>query len=268
MQSDDKPINGQHNPNSPSFFDLIDQMSPPPVIDLEDSPGTTRLARLRARWDASWKESGFLHERWEELFQARKAGWHEMANWIKAVLSLAGVCGVIILLDTAVGIASSVAHQIATANPETQLASETSNSFWAVIDNPVRSYLAQHTSHLAVSGSAVYAFWQAAGLFGLIGGFAGSTGARLTWTVWGATTIAAVWSASPADGRTVATGITVLAWAIASVFALRGVSLRPVIHTAFQPRIVIRPQVHIPPQPTPHHDDLDDEPDNVRPLQR
>nr|WP_237529030.1 YbfB/YjiJ family MFS transporter [Streptomyces sp. SID5469] len=48
-----------------------------------------------------------------------------------------------------------------------------------------------------------------------------------------------VWSASPADGRTVATGIAVLAWTIASVFALRGLSLRPVIHTAFQPHIAL-----------------------------
>ncbi|MFD7326267.1 hypothetical protein ACFV9D_35210 [Streptomyces sp. NPDC059875] len=70
-------------------------------------------------------------------------------NWIKAVLSLAGVCASIVLLDTADDIVSAVAHRIATATPETKLASETSNSFWAVIDTPVRSYLAQHTSGLA-----------------------------------------------------------------------------------------------------------------------
>ncbi|WP_189594266.1 hypothetical protein [Streptomyces massasporeus] len=190
-----------------------------------------------------------------------------MANWIKAALSLASVCAFIIMLDAAGDILSAVAHRIAVATPETQLASETSNSFWAVIDTRVRTYIAQHTGHLAVNGSAVYAFWQAVGLFGLIGGFFHSTGARITYILWGAASVGMVWSASPADGRTVATGIAVLAWTIASVVALRGLSLRPVIHTAFQPHIDIRPEVHIPPQPVPVHDDLD-EPDNVNPLQR
>lgn len=269
QSSDDKPINGQHHLNSPSIFDLIDQEPPPaPVPGLEESPGTKRFARLRAGWDASWEQGGFLYERWEEVFQARQVGWHKMANWIKVLLSLAGVCAFIVLLDTAGDIVSAVAHRIAAATPETQLASETSNSFWAVIDNPVRTYLAQHTSGLAVSGSAVYAFWQAVGLFGLVGGFFHSTGARITYTFWGAASVGMVWSASPADGRTVATGIAVLAWTIASVFALRGLSLRPVIHTAFQPNIDIRPEIHIPPQATLHHDDLDDEPDNVHPLQQ
>ncbi|MFJ3728531.1 hypothetical protein ACIPYQ_39015 [Streptomyces sp. NPDC090045] len=265
MQSDNKPINGQQHPTSPNFFDLIDQTPPPPLPDVKNVPRTKRFAQLRAGWDASWEQGGFLYERWEEVFQARHADWHEMATWIKAVLSLAGVCAVIILLDTASDIVSAVAHRIATATPDTQLASETSNSFWAVIDTPIRSYIAQHTSHLAVSGSAVYAFWQAVGLFGLVGGFFHSSGARITYTLWGAASIGMVWSASPADGRAVATGIAVLAWTIASVFALRGLSLRPVIHTVFQPRIDIRPEVHIPPQSAPVHDDLD-EPDNLHPL--
>ncbi|MDX3170256.1 hypothetical protein PV736_36925 [Streptomyces scabiei] len=267
MQSDDKPVNGQPSPNSPGFFDLFDQTPQPPVTDLDKDPGTKRFARLREAWDASWEQGGFLYERWEEVFQARQAGWHEMANWIKAALSLAGVCAFIVLLDTAGDILSAVAHRISVATPETQLASEASNSFWAVIDTPVRMYIAQHTGHLAVSGSAVYAFWQAVGLFGLVGGFFHSTGARITYSLWGAASVGMVWSASPADGRTVATGIAVLAWTIASVVALRGLNLRPVIHTAFQPHIDIRPQVHIPPQPAPVHDDLD-EPDNVHPLQR
>lgn len=271
MQSDDKPVNGQTNQNSPSFFDLIDQTPKPPVIDLEKGPGTKRFARLRAGWDASWEQGGFLYERWEEVFQARQVGWHKMANWIKAALGLAGVCAFIVLLDTAGDILSAVAHRIAVATPKTQLGSETSNSFWAVIDTPVRTYLAQRTSGLAVSGSAVYAFWQAVGLFGLVGGFFHSTGARITYSLWGAASIGMVWSASPADGRTVATGIAVLAWTIASTLALRGLSLRPVVNNfpppapAFQPQIEIRPEIHI---PAPATSPDDDAPDNVHPLQR
>ncbi|MFC8247573.1 hypothetical protein [Streptomyces chartreusis] len=267
MQFNDKPINGQPHSNSPSFLDLIDQTPPPPQPDAQNVPGTARFARLREAWNASWEKNGFLYQRWEELLQARRLGWHEMAHWIKAAIGLAGVCAFIVLLDAAGDIVTAAAHRIATATPDTQLASQTSNSFWAVIDTPVRAYLAQHTSGLAVSGSTAYAFWQAVGLVGLIGGFFHSSGARITWTVWGAATVAAVWSASPAAGRTVATAIAVLAWTIASAFALRGLSLRPVIHTAFQPHIDIRPKVHIPQQPTPHRG-LDDEPDNVHPLQR
>ena len=80
--------------------------------------------------------------------------------------------------------------------------------------------------------------------------------------MWGAASIATVWTNTPADGRTVATGIAVLAWTIASTLALRGLSLRPVVHNfppAFQPQIEIRPEIHIPAPATP---------DNIHPLQR
>ncbi|WP_327425671.1 hypothetical protein OG612_42655 (plasmid) [Streptomyces sp. NBC_01527] len=106
-------------------------------------------------------------------------------------------------------------------------------------------------------------------LFGLIGGFIGSTGARITWTVWGAAS-SAVWGATPADGRTIATGIAVLAWTIASTLALRGLSLPrrqqlPPAAPAFQPQIEIRPEIHI---PVPATSPDDDTPDNVHPLQQ
>ncbi|WP_331759395.1 hypothetical protein [Streptomyces sp. NBC_01579] len=271
MQSDDKPINGQHSPNSPSSFDLIDQTPPPPVIDLEDNPGTPRFARLRAAWDTSWKEGGFLHGRWEELRQAPQAGWHGMANWIKALLVLTGVCAVIILLDTAGDIFDAALHRLADAVPAPQVGTSASGEFWGVVDQPIRSYIAARSASLPIGASTVYTVWQIVGLFGLVGGFIGSTGARITWTCWGAGSVAAVWSAAPADGRTVATAIAVLAWTIASTLALRGLSLRPVVNNfpppapAFQPQIEIRPEIHI---PAPATSPDDDTPDNVHQLQR
>jgi hypothetical protein len=71
--------------------------------------------------------------------------------------------------------------------------------------------------------------------------------------------------ASPTDGRTLATGIAVLAWTIASAFALRGLSLHPsvFIHNA-APQI--RPENHVPVPAEPPGDD--DAPDNVHPLQK
>ncbi|MFJ2094696.1 hypothetical protein ACIOEW_36385 [Streptomyces sp. NPDC087901] len=273
MQSDDKPINGQHCPNSPSFLDLLAQTPPPPDIDLNEDPGTKRFAQLRTGWNASWEQGGFLHGRWEELRQLPQAGWHGMANWIKALLVLTGVCTVIILLDTTGDIVDATLNRLADSGPATRAGTSASSELWGVIDNPIRAYIAQHTAGLTVSSSAVYTFWQLTGLFGLIGGFIGVTGARLTWVLWGAVSAAAVWSAAPADGRTVATGIAVLAWTIASTVALRGLSLRPVVNNflppappapAVQPHIDIRPEIHIPaPAPAPD----DDAPDNVHPLQ-
>lgn len=268
MQSDDKPINGQHNP---SFLDLLNQTPPPPGADLNKDPGTTRFAQLRTAWDASWEQGGFLHGRWEELRQAPQAGWHFMANWVKALLVLTSVCAVIILLDTAGDIFDATLSRMADTVPATRAGTTAASELWGVVDNPIRSYITENTAGLSVSASAVYTFWQMVGWFGLIGGFTGSTGARITWTCWGAGSVLAVWSAAPADARTVATAIAVLAWTIASTLALRGLSLRPIVNNflppapAFQPHIEIRPEIHIPaPAPAPD----DDTPDNVHPLQR
>ncbi|MFE5560285.1 hypothetical protein [Streptomyces sp. NPDC056544] len=270
QSSDDKPVNGQHNPNNPSFLELLAQMSPPPGTGLDKDPGTN-LARLRAAWDDSWEQGGFLHGRWEELRRAPQAGWHGMANWIKALLILTGMCAVVILLDIAGDVFDAALGRLAAALPATQVGTSASGEFWGVIDNPIRTYIAHHTAGLPVSGAAIYTFWQLTGLLGLIGGFIGATGARLTWTVWGAATVAVVWTTTPANGRTVATAIAVLAWTIASTLALRGWSLRPVVNNfpppapAFQPQIEIRPEIHIPAPATAPDDDA---PDNVHPLQR
>ncbi|MFG2795007.1 hypothetical protein ACGFYN_47570, partial [Streptomyces sp. NPDC048419] len=54
-----------------------------------------------------------------------------------------------------------------------------------------------------------------------------AVGARLTWVVWGAATVGMVAAASPASGRAVAGFFAALVWSALSVFALRGLSLRP-----------------------------------------
>ncbi|MDQ0681092.1 hypothetical protein QFZ56_000055 [Streptomyces achromogenes] len=59
--------------------------------------------------------------------------------------------------------------------------------------------------------------------------FTGAVGARLTYTAHGAATVYMVWASSPTAGHTVAAALAVLAWTIGSLFALRGLSLRPVI---------------------------------------
>ncbi|MGA4960381.1 hypothetical protein [Streptomyces lavendulocolor] len=178
---------------------------------------------------------------------------------------------VVILLDTAGDIVSAVLHRLAATRTVTEAPGiDTTSGLWGVIDNPIRSYIGQHSTGLPVPGSAVYAFWQFAGLIGLVGGFIGSAGARILWTGCGLATVAVVWSATPDGNRTLAVGIAALAWALASIFALRGLSLRPVINNfaPAAPQVNVYPAFHFPSQPAPGHDDLDDEPDNVHPLQR
>ncbi|MFI0915294.1 hypothetical protein [Streptomyces abikoensis] len=100
----------------------------------------------------------------------------------------------------------------------------------ATIDRPVHTYLAAHTTGLPITAASAYVLWQGIGLGSLALSWAtGATGARLTWIAYGAATAWMVWDSSPATGRPVATALAALAWTVGSAFALRGLSLRPVI---------------------------------------
>ncbi|MFF4787850.1 hypothetical protein ACFY3E_41860 [Streptomyces griseorubiginosus] len=226
---------------------------------------TSWRADLREWWDAAWSQGGVLHGRWEDLRQAHELGWHEMANWIKTAVALAGFAVVVLLLDGAATVLADALHRLLTAAPRVQIGTDTSTGVVAVVDQPVRDYIAQHSAGLAVSGSTLYTLWQAAGLTGLIFGFLRSTAARLLWLAWGASSAAMIWSASPEPGRTLATGIAVAVWLLASAFALRGLQLRRavVVHVAPRIRNEIRPQIHVPADRP-----ADDTPDNVHQLQR
>ncbi|MEU6482044.1 hypothetical protein ABZ858_35260 [Streptomyces sp. NPDC047017] len=101
----------------------------------------------------------------------------------------------------------------------------------ATVADPVHTYLAAHTAGLPLTASSAFVIWQGVGLAALIlAWLTGAVGARLTWIAHGACTAAMVWDAAPAAGRPVATALIVLAWTIGSLFALRGLSLRPVLN--------------------------------------
>ncbi|MFH9749890.1 hypothetical protein ACH4MN_36390 [Streptomyces anulatus] len=265
MQSDDKPVNGQqpNTPNPPSFLDLMKQL---PLPGAKDAPRTARFSRLRTTWQEAWEEGGFLYQRWEDLYRAPGLGWHSMANWVKTTLGLAAACALLILLDGAAGVLADAVHRLFTAVPRVQVGADTSTGVFAVLDQPIRSYIAAHSTTLPVNAATVYTLWQAVGLFGLIGGFLRSSGARLTWTAWGAATIAMVHSITPADGRTIATALAVLAWTTASTLALRGLTLRPHVSTHIHNAgHHIAPQIHLPSSTAPP---ADESPANVSPLQQ
>ncbi|GGZ22074.1 hypothetical protein GCM10010300_77260 [Streptomyces olivaceoviridis] len=101
----------------------------------------------------------------------------------------------------------------------------------ATIADPVHAYLAAHTAGLPLSASSAFVIWLGVGAVSLVLAWVtGAFGARLTWTAHGICTAAMVFDASPAAGRPVATALAVLAWTIGSLFTLRGLSLRPLIH--------------------------------------
>ncbi|MFF5859896.1 hypothetical protein ACFY8B_30485 [Streptomyces sp. NPDC012751] len=242
MQSDDMPINGQHNPN---FLDLLNQTPPPP--DAKDWPRPKRFARLRQAWDTSWEEGGFLYQRWDEVARARHAGWHQIAPWLKAAVLLAGASLIVIMVDTAGDVASAALKGLS-AVPATNTDTGDGSGLWGTVDHPVRVFLADQAAHLAVTPAALYAVWQLTGVFSLVGGFLGNTGARLIWLLFGIASLAMVWSASPAGGRAAATGLAALLWALAGIVALRGLTLRRVA-IGRPATVTARPEIHVLMQP-------------------
>ncbi|MFD0008983.1 hypothetical protein ACFVJ4_42430 [Streptomyces sp. NPDC127178] len=52
------------------------------------------------------------------LRQAHELGWHEMANWIKTVLALAGFAVLVLLLDGVAGVLADVLYRLVTAAPK------------------------------------------------------------------------------------------------------------------------------------------------------
>ncbi|MGK5628550.1 hypothetical protein [Streptomyces sp. URMC 123] len=264
----DRSQNPGQRQQSPTDGAQLRNLLPAQLTPQLDEPDEqqTRLTALREWWDDAWDDGGFLHDRWEDLRRAPELGWHGMANWVKAALGLAGICAVLILLDGATEVLVDALHRLLTAVPRVQVGADTSTGVVAVIDQPIRSYIAAHCAGLPISASTVYTLWQVTGLFSLVAGFiTRSNGIRLTWTAWGIAGMAMVWTTTPDTSRTVATAIAVLAWTFASAFALRGLNLRPRVYSfvhAGAPQITVQPQIHIPAQPD------GPAPDNVRRLGR
>ncbi|MEV6049206.1 hypothetical protein [Streptomyces xanthochromogenes] len=264
MTHHDKPVNGQDNP---TFLDLLNQLPHVlPAPELGAKHGTGRLAWLRAAWKESW-EGGFLYQRWEEVFQARHGSWHEVASWIKAAALIGGLSLIVMMLDAAGDIASAALKGLSAL---LATSGGGGHGLWGTVDHPVRVFLHGQAAHLTVAPAALYAFWQLTGLLGLVGGFFGNAGARIAWVLFGLGSLAMIWSTAPAGGRAAATGLAALMWALASIVALRGLSLRPIVHNhppqyQFSPTFHMHATIHT---PTPGDANYGDEPGSVPPLQR
>ena len=94
-----------------------------------------------------------------------------------------------------------------------------------IITDPVHPYLTGHAAALHTSGGPLWTGWLAttAALFALA--VAGSTGARIGWTLVGALTTAVVYANTAVDARPLAAGITVTAWSLLSIAAFNRITI-------------------------------------------
>lgn len=181
---------------------------------------------------------GWLRDRADDISSAATNGWSHTALWLKATAIIGSLAATALLLAWAAG---SLGLQAVHALPwPTQKVSDPTGLL-ATIDQPVRRYLDTHTAQLPVTATTAYALWQATGALALVLGFCRSSGGRILWLLWGALTVAMVFTATPAPGREVAAAIAALGWAALSLLALRGISLSP---TALI-------NVHVPAPPAP-----------------
>ncbi|MGW2416032.1 hypothetical protein ACWCV5_28230 [Streptomyces tubercidicus] len=234
MQSDDSTpaTNRQELSNLPALFPKMPPRQP-------------RLVALRTWWKKTWEAGGFLHEMWEDVLRAPDDGFRYMAPWLRTLLMVAGVSFVVLMARAAGEVVLLALHQLLTAVPKVEIGVDTSNSVLAVVDQPVRTYIAQHSAGLPVAASTVYTLWLLTGIVGLALGFASrNNGVRAMWTGYGAATVWMVWTAAPHTSRPIAAGLTVLAWTFLSAFAMRGLTLRRLV---LRPaKVSVRSEIHVP----------------------
>jgi hypothetical protein len=139
-------------------------------------------------------------------------------------------------------------HQLLTAVPKVQVGVDTSGGVAAVVDQPVRTYIAQHSAGLPVAASTVYTLWLLTGIVGLVLGYLSkNNGVRAIWAAHGAATVWMVWTATPDTSRPVAVALAVLAWTCLSAFAMRGLTLRR--RVGRPAKVTVKPEIHVPVQP-------------------
>ncbi|MEU1798244.1 hypothetical protein [Streptomyces californicus] len=245
MQNDNAP--------HPDRQDLAHLPVPLPKTPPKDRP----FAALRNWWDKAWEDDGVLNLMWMDILNVPQDGPRNMAPWIRAVVMLVGASFVVLAVLAAGEAALQALHQLLTAVPTVQVGVDTSDSVLAIVDQPVRTYIAQHSAGLPIAASTVYTLWLATGVTALVlGYFTRSNALRAMWTGWGAATVFMVWTATPDTSRTVAVALTVLAWTLLSALALSGLSLRRTVGRPAHPaKTSTRPDVHIHmPAPAPAAD--------------
>ncbi|MDT0347544.1 hypothetical protein [Streptomyces litchfieldiae] len=217
-----------------------DNTTPTPT----DTATTPPASRMRRWWEQTLDWTG---DRIEDVLDAYAEGWSGTATWIRALAYTAGTAAGLAALWGVFRFFAWVAGWSIPNAPDVPDVPDVprDTGLVATITQPVHTYLEAHTIGLPLEADTAYTTWYLIGAGALLLGMAtGSVGARLTWTAWGAATVAMVWQATPDPGRPVAVGLAVLAWTAASVLALQGLNLRPVTH--HHTHITTQPRIDIP----------------------
>lgn len=90
-----------------------------------------------------------------------------------------------------------------------------------MVTDPVHAFITEHTIGVGVDAATVFWTWAAAGVVFFLLSLAGSVGARIGWTLHGAATALMVFVGTADTGRPIATGLTVIFWAVLSMPAFR-----------------------------------------------
>jgi hypothetical protein len=225
-----------------------------PVPFPKAPPKPPRFAALREGlrdwWNRAWDIDGVLYEMWDDVLSAPEDGLRHMAPWIRAVLMVAGVSFAVLMAQAAGEVVLQALHQLLTAVPKVQVGVDTSSGVAAVVDQPVRTYIAQHAAGLPVAASTIYTLWQLTGITGLVLGYLSrNNGVRALWAGHGAATVFMVWTTTPATSRPIAAGLAVLAWTVLSAFAMRGLTLRRRVVAGRPAKVTVKPEIHVPVQP-------------------
>ncbi|MCY0922342.1 hypothetical protein OS965_29990 [Streptomyces sp. H27-G5] len=232
MSTDNTDSTGRQNETpAPFLFLKATPEAAPAEPDNALGAFTRSLRTAMRRWYGIARPvvGQWLEERAEDLRDAFRNGWDETTTWIKATVGATVLLAVaaVAVMCLALIAQSAVDGVNALAGIRVPEGSGGRTGLLASITTPVWTYLQSHTAGLAVSAPTAYGTWILTALAtGLLSFVTRAFGARLAWGATGAATGWMVWQGAPADGREVALGITVIAFALLSIPALRGFRIR------------------------------------------
>lgn len=151
---------------------------------------------------------------WAEATDTRVPGWPPV--WLRLVAAAAAALVVLVLV---VAVIRGIAEALTQASAGAVRAVSGAQIMGALAD-PVRTWLSNHTTGLAITSAQVWWVWIAAGAVFFILATCGTVGGRVGWILFGASTAAMTYAGTPGSGGATAAGLVTGAWAVLSVPAL------------------------------------------------